>query len=38
MTLSDNQAALRVLAKLEFAPAAETIFDGRPYDLFVLEH
>ena len=37
MTGADNAAALRVLAKLEFAPVGEVLFEGRPYELFVLE-
>jgi len=37
MTGADNQPALRVLAKLEFSRAGETTFDGRRYELFVLE-
>jgi RimJ/RimL family protein N-acetyltransferase len=37
MTRSDNEAALRVLARLGFAPAGETTFEGRPYALFVFE-
>jgi RimJ/RimL family protein N-acetyltransferase len=37
MTGFDNTAALRVLAKLDFAPAGETSFEGRRYALFALE-
>ena len=37
MTGSGNQPALRVLAKLEFSRTGEATFDGRRYELFVLE-
>jgi RimJ/RimL family protein N-acetyltransferase len=35
MTFPDNEPALRVLEKLEFAPAGETTFEGRRYAFFV---
>jgi RimJ/RimL family protein N-acetyltransferase len=35
MTFPDNEPALHVLEKLEFAPAGETIFEGRRYAFFV---
>lgn len=35
MTLPDNDAALRALAKLEFLRRGETTFDGRLYAFFV---
>jgi RimJ/RimL family protein N-acetyltransferase len=35
MTGPDNEAALRVLEKLEFTPQGETIFEGRRYVFFV---
>jgi RimJ/RimL family protein N-acetyltransferase len=35
MALPDNEAALHVLEKLDFAPRGETTFEGRPYAFFV---
>ena len=35
MTFPDNEAALHVLEKLEFAPNGETTFEGRRYAFFV---
>jgi RimJ/RimL family protein N-acetyltransferase len=35
MTLPDNEAALQILEKLEFAPHGETTFEGRRYAFFV---
>jgi RimJ/RimL family protein N-acetyltransferase len=35
LTEPDNEVALHVLEKLEFAPRGETTFEGRRYALFV---
>jgi len=35
MTFPNNEAALHVLEKLDFAPEGETTFEGRQYALFV---
>ena len=35
MALPDNEAALHVLEKLNFAPRGETTFEGRQYAFFV---
>ena len=35
MTFPNNEAALHVLEKLDFAPKGETTFEGRQYALFV---